>query len=184
MAGRLSRRPTKPQTSPVDLLFLTPASPVTSPLKPNIYRPPHRLTAFLPPQGSTALICFGGRVLTMQHLTLRSASNGGAPGQARSPPCLSSARLLTHLITDYSLYLTTDHGLALPVPSRSLPVPYRFRTSISPNVHAAPYRSYRSSPPRGSPPPPTVLASAPFCSLRVLLNLPLPPLTTPLTTAD
>jgi len=38
---------------------------------------------------------------------------------------------------------------ALPVPSRSLPVHYRFRTCISINVHAGPYRSYRSSPPKG-----------------------------------
>ena len=49
---------------------------------------------------------------------------------------------------------------SLPVPSRSLPVPYRFRTCISTNVHAGSYRSYRSGPPRGEGCP-----DAPFGSI-------------------
>src|SRR5436190_15651623 len=44
----------------------------------------------------------------------------------------------------------------------TLPIPYRFKTCISSNVYAGPYRPYRSSPPRGHPCPARDVLTSPL----------------------
>ena len=69
------------------------------------------------------------------------------PAHRRRPPShrrQTSSRMVKDGQTSSRVVFPAN---ALRVPSRSLPVHYRSRTCISPNVHAAPYRSYRSNPP-------------------------------------
>src|SRR2546422_11039419 len=62
------------------------------------------------------------------------------------------------ILQNWFVYCACTYSLRVPydclrVPYDSLRVPYGSRTRILANVHAGPYGSYGSSPPRGSPPP-------------------------------